>query len=311
MAGATADTVIREGVVSGIFNPPDENSAMFQIIYCNPEMARSFAGLTYASSFSQDLPDSIDLGLGGMSEDDLFGGFDDDEAFSFIEEDDSFLSTAATDFDAILGDTSLRDELNKTDDGSWQFVLMKCDRPYMTKKIIAELKQKFAEENVNAQVMDWKMAAYSYSGTVEGIGFIFNLLIFILAVVVFIIIMNTMVVSVIERTSEIGTMRAIGAEKKFVQRLFFSETIFLTLVSSVIGIILAFIIMAVFNACNIVITNSIAKMILGGGLLHFTPTPSIIITTIFVALIGSVVSNIYPVSSALKVTPLKALNHGE
>ncbi|MDD7269461.1 MAG: FtsX-like permease family protein [Treponema sp.] len=311
LAGATADTVIREGVVSGIFNPPDENSAMFQIIYCNPEMARSFAGLTYASSFSQDLPDSIDLGLGGMSEDDLFGGFDDDEAFSFIEEDDSFLSTAATDFDAILGDTSLRDELNKTDDGSWQFVLMKCDRPYMTKKIIAELKQKFAEENVNAQVMDWKMAAYSYSGTVEGIGFIFNLLIFILAVVVFIIIMNTMVVSVIERTSEIGTMRAIGAEKKFVQRLFFSETIFLTLVSSVIGIILAFIIMAVFNACNIVITNSIAKMILGGGLLHFTPTPSIIITTIVIALIGSVVSNIYPVSSALKVTPLKALNHGE
>ena len=69
--------------------------------------------------------------------------------------------------------------------------------------------------------------------------------------------------------------------------------------------------MAIFNACNIVITNSIAKMILGGGLLHFTPTPSIIITTIVIALIGSVVSNIYPVSSALKVTPLKALNHGE
>ena len=91
------------------------------------------------------------------------------------------------------------------------------------------------------RAMGWKDAAYSYSGTVEGIGFIFNLLIIILAVVVFIIIMNTMTVSVIERTGEIGTMRAIGAEKKFVKRLFYTEAVFLTMVSAIIGILLSFI----------------------------------------------------------------------
>ena len=156
--------------------------------------------------------------------------------------------------------------------------------------------------------MDWKKAAFSYSGTVDGIGFIFNLLIIILAVVVFIIIMNTMVVSVIERTSEIGTMRAIGAEKKFVKKLFYSEAVILTSLSSLAGIIFAFICMAIFNSFNIAITNSIAKMILGGGLLHFSPTPGIIITTILVALLGSIISNRYPVKSALKITPIKALS---
>ena len=73
---------------------------------------------------------------------------------------------------------------------------------------------------------------------------------------------------------------------------------------------LAFIAMAIFNACGITITNSIAKMILGGGLLHFSPTPAIIISTFIIAILGSVLSNLYPVSSALRITPLKALAKG-
>lgn len=306
LLGANSNGIIREGKVVGIFKPANEYSAMFQSLYCNPELARSFADLTYANSFKEELPDSVDLSLSSLSEDDLFGSFDDD-MFGGIDDDESILGSTA-DFDSILGDTTLRDELNKTDDGSWQFILAKLDNPRADKKIVQELTKRFEAEGINVQVMDWKKAALSYSGTVEGIGFIFNLLIIILAVVVFIIIMNTMTVSVIERTSEIGTMRAIGAEKKFVKRLFYSEALMLTGVSSFIGIIFAFICMAIFNSFNIAITNAIAKMILGGGLLHFSPTPKIIITTVIIALLGSVISNNYPVKSALKITPLKALS---
>ena len=301
---ASMGGVLREGKVVGIFKPANEYSAMFQTVYCEPGLARSFAELTYANSFSQELPDSVDLSISELSEDDFFG---DDDLFGDISDDDSILGSTS-DFDSILGDTSLRDELNQTDDGAWQFVLAKLENPKADKKLVAELNKRFKEEGINAQAMDWKKAAYSYSGTVEGIGFIFNLLIIILAVVVFIIIMNTMVVSVIERTSEIGTMRAIGAEKKFVKKLFYSEAIILTSLSAFAGIVFAFICMSIFNAFNIAITNSIAKMILGGGLLHFSPTPKIIITTIVVALIGSVISNRYPVKSALRITPIKALS---
>lgn len=302
---ASMGGVIREAKVVGIFKPANEYSAMFQSVYCEPALARAFAELTYANSFSQELPDSVDLSISEMSEDDFFGG--DDDFFDDIESDTSILGSS-TDFDSILGDTTLRDQLNKTDDGSWQFVLAKLDNPHADKKIVAELNKRFKEEGLNAQAMDWKKAAFSYSGTVEGIGFIFNLLIIILAIVVFIIIMNTMVVSVIDRKSEIGTMRAIGAEKKFVKKLFYSEAVILTSLSALGGIIFAFICMAIFNSLNIAVTNSIAKMILGGGLLHFSPTPKILITTILVALLGSIISNRYPVKSALRITPIKALS---
>lgn len=303
----TNGVTIREAKVVGIFDPPNENSAMFQIIYCNPSLARSFANLTYASSFSQELPDSVDLGISDISENDMFS-FDDD--FFAISEDDSFLGSNSSNFDDILGDTTLRDKLNETDDGAWQFILTKVDHPSKINQTIAKLNARFAQEGLEVRAMDWKDAAYSYSGTVDGIGFIFNLLIIILAIVVFIIIMNTMTVSVIERTGEIGTMRAIGAEKRFVKRLFYTEAVLLTVISAIVGIILAFIIMVIFNACNITITNSIAKMILGGGLLHFSPTFKIIFITVLIALFGSIISNKYPVSYALKITPLKALSKG-
>ena len=309
-AGANSSTTLREAKVVGVFNPPNENSAMFQIVYCNPDFARGFADLTYASNFENVIPDSIDLTINSMDEDDLFGDFGDD-LFDDMESDaDAFLSSGITDFDSILGDTTLRDELNKTDEGAWHYILMKVNNPLQTNAIIAELNKRFAEEGLDVYAMDWKKAAYSYSGSVEGIGLVFNILIAILAIVVFIIIMNTMIVSVIERTGEIGTMRAIGAEKKFVRRLFFSETVFLTSLSSVGGILLSAIIMIIFNSLNITLTNSIAKMILGGGLLRFSPTFGIIFSTVFITIIGSVISNLYPVSSALKITPLKALNHG-
>ena len=154
----TNGVTIREAKVVGIFDPPNENSAMFQIIYCNPSLARSFANLTYASSFSQELPDSVDLGISDISEDDMFS-FDDD--FFAISEDDSFLGSNSSNFDDILGDTTLRDKLNETDDGAWQFILTKVDHPSKINQTIAKLNARFVQEGLEVRAMDWKDAAYS------------------------------------------------------------------------------------------------------------------------------------------------------
>jgi len=311
---ASMQMTLRDATVSGIFKPSNEHSAMFQIIYCNPDLARTFAKLTYASNIENELPDSVDLGLSAkvssedFSDDDLFSGDD-----IFFEDTGStdILSSSKIDFDNILGDTSLRDKLNQTDNGAWNFIIARAENPMATGKLISELMKEYKDAGMNVQVMNWEQAAYSYTGSVAGIGLVFNILIIILAIVVFIIIMNTMVVSVFERTREIGTMRAIGASQKFVKKLFFSEAMMITISSSVFGIIISFIAMGIFNSFQIEIENSIAKMILGGGLLSFTPTVTIVVTTVIIALAGSYLSALYPVKSALKITPAKALASGE
>ena len=306
--GANTNGVVREAVVVGFYTPANEHSAMFQTIYCTPDFARAFADLTYGTLMEEEGEASVSLSE--FSEDDFFG---DDDIFGDMisDETDTFESAEILDYDSILGDTSLRDELNRTDNGAWHFVQAKISDKTKTRQVVAELNQKFKEMDLDAVAMDWEAAGFSYTSSVKGINVLFNVLVIILAIVVFIIIMNTMVVSVMERTSEIGTMRALGAEKKFVRALFHTEALTITVLSSLVGVVLSLIFIVIFNSLGIAVdSNMVAKVILGGGEIQFAPTPQIIITTIVVVIIGSLMSNIYPVSSALKITPLKALSKG-
>ena len=289
--GANTNGVIREAKIVGFYTPANEYSAMFQTIYCNPSFARAFADLTYGSTFDGGIAEGLDADL--------------------CDETETFVSAGNIDFENILGDTSLRDELKKTDDGAWQFVQAKFKPTVNVKETVKKINSMFKEQGIEAKAMGWETAAASYTMTVAGINVFFNILVIVLATVVFIIIMNTMTVSIMERTSEIGTMRALGAEKSFVRKLFFTEALSITVVSAILGVILGFIIMGVVNGLELSVgDNLIAKVILGGGQVHFSPTPFIVLISLAGVLAGSFLSNIYPVSSALKITPLKALSKG-
>lgn len=312
ISGVSMQTLIREAKIVGFYNQPDENSAMYSIIYADPSLARAFADLTYGANFVQELPDEIDFSISDASEDELFG--DDDDLFSDSTFDDSFISSSNVDFDDILGDTTLRDQLNKTDDGAWHYILLRCEKGMNNEEIAAvieDLNNKFTAAGVQAVARDWEGAAGSFTSSVESISSLFTVLIIILAIVVFIIIMNTMVISVLERTGEIGTMRAIGADKSFVRKLFFCESITLTLGAELLGTILSLVIMTILNACNFTVSDDIAKMILGGGSISFIPTVGNFVSTMIIILVGTILANLYPVSSALKITPLKALSKGD
>jgi putative ABC transport system permease protein len=303
VAGYGTHNIVREAKICGFYTQPEEHSAMYPLVYCNPSFARAFADLTYSATFAQALPSSVDTSVSESSEDDLFGGNG-----TMIESDSSVLAKGKENFNKILGDTTLRDRLNKTDDGAWNFIILKLDNGAAGKKVVKELNDAFTVHKIEANALNWKDASATFTSSVDGITGIFTVLVVILAVVVFIIIMNTMTVSVIERTSEIGTMRALGAEKKFIRRLFFNESISIGLISSGVGSILALVCMGIINSLKISIDNDTVKLILGGGLIAFIPTVKNILETILFITAGSVLANVYPLSAALKITPLKALS---
>jgi putative ABC transport system permease protein len=303
IAGYGTQSIVREAKICGFYTQPEEHSAMYPLVYCNPSFARAFADLTYGATFAQSLPSSVDTTIADSSEDDLFGGSD-----TMIASDSGVLGKGKGNFNNILGDTTLRDKLNKTDDGAWNFIILKLDNSSNDKKTVKELNNMFTANKIHARALNWKDASATFTSSVDGISGIFTALVVILAIVVFIIIMNTMTVSVIERTSEIGTMRALGAEKNFIRRLFLSESVFIGAISSIIGSIIALICMLIINNFKIAIDNDTVKLILGGGLIAFIPTIKNILGTILLITTGSVLANIYPLSAALKITPLKALS---
>ncbi len=112
-------------------------------------------------------------------------------------------------------------------------------------------------------------------------------------------VMNIMLVSVTERTREIGIRKALGAKTKSVMLQFLSESAIITLIGGVIGILLgvggAFLVAAVVGAVE--------------PAFAFTPKVdpvTILVTTLFSVGIG-IFFGIYPAKKAAKLSPIEAL----
>jgi len=153
----------------------------------------------------------------------------------------------------------------------------------------------------------WKEASGPFGLSIDVVRAVFNVAIIVVAVVAIIIIMNTLIVSVIERTGEIGTMRALGAQKAFVWRLFAGETLALTVVFGFIGTVLSLATIAIVNALRIPATNEFLQLLFGGTVLHMRVHPLSIVSTLVMVLSVSLLAHLYPVSVALKVQPVRAM----
>lgn len=299
LLGDTSKGILREGKICGIFSLADEDSGLMQLIYCMPEMARSFLGFTCDTTFTQNLSNAYDLNISSLSDELIFT-----EEF----EDDIIINAEKIpDYTKILGNNNINKFSGQIKNENWNFLLAKVDNAKKVKPIIKELQNNLNALGIkNSQIMTWKEASVSYSKSVDNILIILNFLFTILSIVVFIIIMNTMAVSVIERTREIATMKSLGADKGFIRKIFFVETSIVTLLSTTVGLLLSVFIMLIINSFNVSITNEIAKIILGNGKLHFTLNIKSFITIVLIIFSGTYLCTLYPVMLALKILPVKA-----
>lgn len=111
-------------------------------------------------------------------------------------------------------------------------------------------------------------------------------------------VMNIMLVSVTERTREIGIRKSLGAKTSSIMLQFLAEAAILTVIGGLIGIILG--ILAAYGICSVI-----------SGSIGMTITPGISLTVIFVATLFScavgVFFGIYPAKKAARLSPIEAL----
>ena len=111
-------------------------------------------------------------------------------------------------------------------------------------------------------------------------------------------VMNIMLVSVTERTREIGIRKSLGAKTSSIMLQFLAEVAILTVIGGLIGIILG--ILAAYGICSVM-----------SGSIGMTITPGISPTVIFVATLFScavgVFFGIYPAKKAARLSPIEAL----
>ncbi len=114
-------------------------------------------------------------------------------------------------------------------------------------------------------------------------------------------IMNTMYTSVLERTKEIGTLKAVGAKNSDILTIFLFESGLLGLVGGIIGIILGSII---GKTVEYIATNA-----LGTNYLQAIISPALIIGSLAFSFIIGALSGVLPAMQAAKMRPAEALRH--
>lgn len=107
-------------------------------------------------------------------------------------------------------------------------------------------------------------------------------------------IMNIMLVTVTERTKEIGLLKAIGAKRKDILTQFLIESVVLTVSGGIVGIILG------------ISLSFLATRFLP---IPFVLQPEAILLAVGVSTIVGVTFGIYPAQRAAKLSPIEALRH--
>jgi len=128
-------------------------------------------------------------------------------------------------------------------------------------------------------------------------------------------IMNIMIVSLMERTREIGILKALGMKGRTVLLIFLSESVIIGLLGAVIGIAsgwgLANVVAIAFSGGGGIGLRNQASQAGGFGGMTITPvlTPTVLLGALAFGLIVSVIFALYPAWRASKLKPVEALRY--
>ena len=170
---------------------------------------------------------------------------------------------------------------------------------------IARLKTKAA--TVDVQTM------YESASMIIKLEYALNLITLLAVLILFFIIqvgvVNTLRMTIRERTREIGTMRAIGMQRSQVRNIFLLETFFLAVSSCALGVALAFAGMRILALPSFGSEGNPLSMLLVSGHLNFRPSPAGISAYLALIMGIAVVTAWFPARRAARLSASDALRH--
>jgi len=196
--------------------------------------------------------------------------------------------------------------------GNAQSLLRDPFQPKTYASVTVKVKQARFTQDVEDKIRQMGYPAFSVNDALKGaknafivIDILLSLIGSIALAVSSLGIVNTMVMSILERTREIGIMKAIGASNEHIRRIFLIEASVIGLLGGLVGTTLGWLVGQVINfGANIYIRSQ------GGPPGTFFVLPLwLIASAIAFAVVVSLIAGSYPAARAANLDPIQALRH--
>lgn len=190
-------------------------------------------------------------------------------------------------------------------------VILKDSTPKKIRQAIAAIEEQGKKDGLPLKAIDWQKA----SGIIGQFIMLARLVLYIAILIIFmialVIINNALVMATLERVREIGTLRAIGAQRRFILAMLVVEALVVGMIFGGLGAAIGAVVVSIIGKIGIPATSDVWFFFFSGPRLHpFLGTTNVIAAFIIVLLV-SAFSSFYPAWLAMRVTPRQAMQEDE
>jgi ABC-type lipoprotein release transport system permease subunit len=179
--------------------------------------------------------------------------------------------------------------------------------PRKLDQTMKDIEAKGKEAGLPLKTASWQKASGFIGQMVGAMHGILSLIIIIIFTIALVIINNALVMATLQRVPEIGTLRAVGAQRRFVLTMLVIEALVVGAVFGALGAGVGALATLALGAIGIPSGNDIMSFFFSGPRLHPTLGTSNVIFALAIVFLISALSSLYPAWLAMRVTPRQAM----
>jgi ABC-type lipoprotein release transport system permease subunit len=290
--------------VDGIFKYPALNTIFGSFALADIESYRRCTGFFTADDRSVKPLAARDSALLALDEgglDQLFGGEEKAKASPAPE------ASAAVSREAAPAPQAAPRKAEGAEAGAYNLVLVALRDPAHAAAAQSGLNALFAAHKLDVRAISWKQALGPIGSLALLIKAALAVFVGLLFVVAVIIIVNTLTMAALERTPELGMMRAIGARKGFVGRMFLAETMALSALFGGLGIATGALATLALSALHFTSSNDMLQLAFGGDTFRPMLQPGDFLLSVGQLILVTLAAVAYPMRMARRISPLDAV----